>query len=283
MYLVWCSTWPNPFLPEQPLRGVSSTVSLNNNSSNNELVKPSFKLRSLLNLHRRMGVVSALFVIVLSLSGLVLHYSPNLNLDTQFVGSQTLLHWYEIEAPEVSVNFSVANNNATLLADALYFNGSRVAGSYSQLLGIVTTEFGFAVATSNQLLLLTDAGEIVEILTSLVGVPSGIQQIGLDANGVIYLQRGEDVLQVDLDNLSFSPSSEPTTLVWSESSIMDDETAKNVQLNYTASLVSWERILLDIHSGRFFGALGVVLVDIMAILFLLMAITGLWIWSRKRS
>ena len=49
------------------------------------------------------------------------------------------------------------------------------------------------------------------------------------------------------------------------------------------SLISWERLLLDIHSGRVLGSLGVVLVDLMALLFMLMAASGVWIWSRRRN
>jgi len=41
--------------------------------------------------------------------------------------------------------------------------------------------------------------------------------------------------------------------------------------------------LLDIHSGRVLGSLGVVLVDLMALLFMLMAASGAWIWSRRRN
>jgi uncharacterized iron-regulated membrane protein len=47
--------------------------------------------------------------------------------------------------------------------------------------------------------------------------------------------------------------------------------------------LSLERVLLDIHSGRILGAWGIWLVDAAAVLFLVLAASGVWLWSRRRS
>ena len=44
-----------------------------------------------------------------------------------------------------------------------------------------------------------------------------------------------------------------------------------------------ERVLLDLHSGRIFGEAGVWLVDAAALLFLLLAGSGLWLWGRRHA
>ncbi|MBQ13009.1 MAG: hypothetical protein CMQ17_01195, partial [Gammaproteobacteria bacterium] len=56
-----------------------------------------------------------------------------------------------------------------------------------------------------------------------------------------------------------------------------------IREHYRSTLLSVERLVLDLHSGRIFGAAGALLVDIMAVLFMLMAATGVWIWLRRRS
>jgi hypothetical protein len=43
-----------------------------------------------------------------------------------------------------------------------------------------------------------------------------------------------------------------------------------------------ERVILDIHSGRILGQAGVLLIDFMAILFLLLAMSGVWMWVKYR-
>jgi uncharacterized iron-regulated membrane protein len=44
-----------------------------------------------------------------------------------------------------------------------------------------------------------------------------------------------------------------------------------------------ERVMLDLHSGRILGRAGVYLVDTAAVLFLLLAISGVWLWARRRA
>jgi hypothetical protein len=45
--------------------------------------------------------------------------------------------------------------------------------------------------------------------------------------------------------------------------------------------ISWQRLLLDLHSGRWFGAYGVWLVDLAAVILLFLALSGCWIWFSK--
>jgi uncharacterized iron-regulated membrane protein len=41
-------------------------------------------------------------------------------------------------------------------------------------------------------------------------------------------------------------------------------------------------VLLDLHSGRIVGGWGIYLVDIIALLFIIIAITGIWMWWYKK-
>lgn len=255
-----------------------------NKAVNNEVQKSALKLRPLLSLHRRMGIVSALFVILLSISGLVLHYSPSLRLDNRFLSSSVLLGWYGIEVPDITLGYSSADHRVSLIADALYFDGRRLPGDYFDLKGIVTANVGFAVATANQLILLTADGELVEVLGRVHGLPGGIEAIGNSQSGQIHLRHSAGILEADVDALDWTRSNiGDFEIEWSAISTEDPQTVEAIQADYASSLLSWERLILDIHSGRLLGRLGVVLVDIMAILFVLMAVTGVWIWTRRRS
>ncbi len=235
-----------------------------------------------------MGIVSALFVILLSVSGFVVHHSAELNLGQRFTDSPALLAWYAIEAPEVSVSYKSEGHTLALLADAIYFDSLRLPGSFSSLVGLLTVDFGFVAAMNNQLLLLTADGELIEILSGVNGVPPGIEAIGSNSNGNVYLRVGREdgVILADLNTLEWTivPETLASDVVqWSEQTKLSEDQAGQIQSHYVSTLLNWDRVILDIHSGRFLGGLGVLLVDIMALLFVLMAISGVWIWSRRRS
>lgn len=231
-----------------------------------------------------MGLVSALFVILLSISGLVIHNSPRLNLDQRFINSSSMLSWYGIEAPDITISFSQGEHQASLIADAIYLDSQRLVGDYNSLTGLLATDFGFLIGTSEELLLVTADHELIEVLASVHGIPRGMTAIGGGAGGEIYLRSNEGIFAADLDALSWlATSPSPQQVQWSRETELAPQLIESIKSDYTGSLLSWERLILDIHSGRFLGGFGVLLVDIMALLFMFMGITGVWIWSRRRS
>lgn len=241
------------------------------------------KPRLLLILHRRMGLISALFVMLLSLTGLILHYSTGLRLDSSFIDSPALVDWYGIEVPDITVNYQAGGSHLAQLDNSLFLNARPIPGNFAELQGLVTTDFGFAAATADQIILLTGAGELVEVLGSVHGVPAPIEAIGSTASGQVYLQALGETVLADLDALQWLPRpGVPAGITWQQPEPSPPALREQIRAGYTGSLISWERLLLDIHSGRILGGIGVILVDLMAILFLLMALTGIWIWSKRR-
>ncbi len=237
-------------------------------------------LRSLLVLHRRMGLVSALFVVLLAITGLLLHHSNTLGLDRAGVGSTLLLDWYGIEQPEITVVYEAAGATVAQIERSLFFNSRQLSGEFVMLQGMAPAEFGFVVATASALLLLTREGDTIEVLGAEHGVPVPIVSIA-EEEGELLLRSESGVYSADLDALRFSVSGSASPN-WSEPSAPSAELAATLPRQYAASLVSWERVILDLHSGQLFGSFGRLLVDIMALLFILMGVTGVWIWSRRR-
>ena len=58
------------------------------------------KLKSLYVWHRWVGLVAALFVIVLAVTGLALNHTEELQLDARHVRTAWLLDWYGISLPD---------------------------------------------------------------------------------------------------------------------------------------------------------------------------------------
>jgi hypothetical protein len=70
---------------------------------------------------------------------------------------------------------------------------------------------------------------------------------------------------------------------WSRPAAAPAELVTALQQAYRGTGLSLERVLLDTHSGRILGAWGVYLVDAAAFAFLLLACSGIWLWSRRRA
>lgn len=229
-------------------------------------------------------MISAVFVIFLSLSGILIHHSSRLGLDAQFTDSNWLLNWYGIEVQEIEVAYSADDSNIALLENSLYFNTAVLDGSYSQLAGMLQTEFGFLVLAQQQLLVLTPEGAVIETLGAVHGMPRAAQRLGKLPSANPVLETEDAVFIIDVENLDWLAfSGAIDEVLWSEPAVLDAMVDAEIKDAYATSLLSWERLMIDLHSGRIFGSLGVVLVDIMALLFVFMAITGIWIWSRRKN
>ena len=58
--------------------------------------------------------------------------------------------------------------------------------------------------------------------------------------------------------------------------------AAELSADYRGHSLSWERVLLDLHSGRLFGRYGTWVMDIAAGLLLVLVMTGIWLWTQRR-
>ena len=55
-------------------------------------------------------------------------------------------------------------------------------------------------------------------------------------------------------------------------------TTPELAQRYGEALISWERWLQDLHSGRFFGPVGIWVMSLAALIFIVLAFTGLLVW-----
>jgi len=243
--------------------------------------KPRAKLlRSLYIWHRYIGLAAALFVVVLAVTGLLLNHTEELGLDSIRVSSPALLDWYGVHAPD---NILVYQAGPLTVADAagkIYLEQAALPNVEGPLQGAVEHAGLVVVATGNQLLLLTPTGELVERLDSASGVPADILAIGVAGNGALAVRTAHGSYLTD-DNFIEWTATQDDTAQWATST-------KPTELQRTALNRAWrgdglplERVMLDMHSGRILGAAGVYLMDGAAILFLLLAFSGVWLWFRR--
>ncbi len=231
--------------------------------------------------HRRLGVLAAFFVLVLAATGIVLNHTAELGLDRRFVDWPWLAQAYGDDSGQLPA-FQLGGHWVSRAANGrIYFDAQDVAPCNGPLVGAVAAGELLYVGCAEELLLLTGRGELVEAINASTGLPVPLQAIGLIQSQVV-LQVGGTWWLADLDLMGFSQRAPAAGAVIRQ--LVPDRLPEAIRAAIPAApqWLSWERLLLDLHSGRVFGRLGVVWVDAVGVLLAGLALSGITMWWLHR-
>ncbi|HAJ91247.1 MAG TPA: hypothetical protein DCO71_01265 [Gammaproteobacteria bacterium] len=243
---------------------------------------PARLLRSLYIWHRYIGISTAVFVIVLTLTGLALNHTDELKLDSSYVQSDLLLDWYGINAPGELTSYTSGPVSVTAVNNQIFWGNEPLAHVSAPLAGLLIYRDLVVIAAGRGLSLYTTEGELIEKLEHVAGMPTGILAIGTTAQALLAVKTAQGIYLTDDSMLEWRLAENPDVL-WSEATPLAPGLNEALQAAYRGTGLPAERVLLDLHSGRILGRMGIYLVDAAAILFLLLAISGVWLWARRRA
>ncbi len=232
--------------------------------------------------HRRLGLAAAVILTLLAVSGVLLNHSPHLGLDRMYVQSPWLLDWYGIPSPGEPHGTALGAHWLSELGERVYFDARELPDVEGRLYGAVLLRDGIAASVGEDIWLLTPAGDVIERLGKAHGVPDAIRALGVDQAGRLVVQTPQGVYATNSD-LSIWHRVPPSAARWGRPAAVP--TALQVELvrQYRGRGLNVERVLVDLHSGRIVGAIGVWIVDVVALCCLGLAISGLWLWARRRQ
>lgn len=235
--------------------------------------------RRMRSLHRSMGAIVALFVLILAITGVMLNHTADFELDEQYLTWDWLLEHYGMNTVDPDVVYLLDTHVISQFEQQLFVDATPVAQVQKTVLGGVVLEDLFVLATQDALILLTPEGEFIEKMGASAGVPSDIQNIGWF--------HGEPVLQTR----SGTWRSDFMIEVWEQVSLqgvgwsvpqpMPESMEKELASYFHDKGVSVERVVLDFHNGRMLKHYGVWLLDALAFLLIILSLTGLWMWLRR--
>jgi len=232
--------------------------------------------RLLYRLHRYIGLVSAIVLIIISITGIALNHTEDLMLDSQMIASDAILDWYGIESPSHLKTYATENHWLTQINQQIYFDHSMLLKNEQELLGVVETAEFIVAALSDSLLLISLQGELIEQSSM-----SGVELIGVDQQQHIVVKSASGIVYSDDGLLSWYPYINEM-LLWSKAKMLPDEDELTIKNSFRSSILPMERVILDLHSGRFFGNVGVIIVDISGVLLILLALSGCAIWLKHK-
>ncbi len=241
--------------------------------------KPRF-IQEIVQWHRTVGMLSAVFVLLLALTGMMLNHTDALGLSQRYVQSSMLQGWYGLAAPAVRKSYPVGDAWVTQLEDRLYYNERELAGHYAALQGAIGVGDEVAVALADGVLLLDRQGNIVEEAHALRSLPT-LQAIG-EWNGKVVVQGGGEQFAAGPVLLTWSRSAHQH-VQWSTAATPPVALGLAVRKLYQNKMLNTERVVRDIHNGRILGRWGGWFMDGMALAFIGMALTGTWMWWQRRN
>ncbi|GAB1261280.1 PepSY domain-containing protein [Aurantivibrio plasticivorans] len=236
--------------------------------------------------HRRIGILAALFVVWLSITGILLNHTERFSLSDYPLPASMQRSVYGLDV-EVVTAFHVSRPGGgkvqiIQLSDDVVLLSERVLGRCDgRLVGVAATDELIVIACRDELLLATEDGQIVERAGEYMGLPTPIGNIGRCGSTLCMSIQGGGLYSLDIDALDWQPASvgqyQPSMVAALEAS-----DANRIISRYTGNSISWERFILDIHSGRIAGTWGVLWMDAMAILFVILGLTGIYMWWVRR-
>lgn len=238
------------------------------------------KLRSWYVWHRWIGVSAALLVVMLAITGIALNHTEQLRLDERAVASEALLSWYGIKAPGPLTAFAAGPRWLLQADNRWYFDDTPLSGEFGALRGAVALPSLIAAASEDAVWLLTERGEVVERMDAGAGVPGDIRRLGVDAQQRLVLDTAAGYARSDTQYLQWRRLAAPADVRWAEPSAAPEPLGQAILQRHRGAGLSLERVLLDLHSGRLLGRFGVYVMDAAAILMLVLAASGTWLWLR---
>jgi hypothetical protein len=233
-------------------------------------------------LHRSLGAGASVFVMFMVLSGLAINHSNQLGLDQQQVTQSYVLDWYGLGRPESLLSLKVGGEWISFAGSQLYLN-DRSVSTLSNGIGAVSNDEMLIVAGSDELLLLGRDGGLIE--RQPWGPPGAmpIGSIGLLDDGSVVVKCAGQYWLADAELLNWQHvESIIANVEWSTPETTPEALRRSITQQYRGGGLNLERVLLDLHSGRIFGSVGLFVYDLLALAIGILAISGLLFWFRGR-
>jgi len=236
--------------------------------------------------HRWLGLAVIIFVLLLSITGIALNHSSEWALDRRYVRWDWAVSALGIHAPEPSSSFADRGHRVTQLGQRAYFDKREIGYEAGSLVGLVLLGPLAVTATADAILLLTEDGELVQRIDLTAELRAPVNRIGR-AHGQPVFETMDGLFVADAEVTAFAPwpGGGEADIIWSAASYPEPGEVEFLQELYRGRSLTVERLLIEIHSGRIFARAGPLLLDLVAVGFMVLGISGLgvWRWRRRRG
>ncbi len=233
--------------------------------------------------HRRLGIAAAVFVLLVSITGILLNHTSALTLSERPVKQPWLLSLYGMKPPKV-VSYEAGGQWVSHLGgEHLYLDDQELAYCMGSLQGAVALPEFSVAACGDELVLFTSTGEVIERIGAAYGIPRPISALVLCA-GEPCLLNGDKYYRINLEQLDWQVYG-GASIEQFKPQTLPEPLQQKLLSRYFGEAITWERVLLDLHSGHLLQ-MGPWLMDVVAVMLITLSLSGVTMWysgQRRRS
>ena len=243
--------------------------------------------------HSRIGLTLALPLVMLAITGILINHGKALQLGERVLPQRLASLSYGL-TPTTLDSLTIENTYVEAHNDQLHVMPKALSTSHLKhsdteqhtitksctegLKGAANIQGEVWIACKQQVHLFLPSEEgllYIEQLSKSTGLPTPITNFGRCEQDICVTTSGEQY-RYNSKNNNWSHVPLPLAPLISPSILQRTQTAVPLELN-------WSRWILDLHSGRLFGFLGVWLIDITGIAVLVLVLTGFLRWAMTKS
>ena len=199
----------------------------------------------IMRIHRLLGITLVFFILILSITGTLLQHAEDFNIRNNYAPSSVAKTFYNIKPCKI-YSYEYDNKWISMCNNDLYFNEKKIASAINNINSIYLNKGKYHIHYDNHEIILNSDSSIAEM-----GHTNPKNNI--DKNVVLKLDSISENKKQIIENKSLSKT------------------------------ITYERIVVDLHSGRLFGSFGVTLIDLVTIGIILLSMTGAYSWIRHKK
>ena len=201
----------------------------------------------IMRIHRFLGITLVIFLLILSVTGTLLQHAEDFGIRKKFISSSLASSLYNIKSCTVASS-KIENKWISLCNSNLYFQENKIINNINSINTIFKKNSNYIIQYNMS------------------------HEIKLSEAGVILNMRHLDKqTTTKLKKIKLKNNIAPENL---------RKKIKDISISKT---ITYERIAVDIHTGRLIGIVGVTLVDLVTIGLIILSMTGTYSWLRHKK
>jgi len=236
-------------------------------------------IKKILSFHLYVGLGISLLLIHLSITGIFLNHTDDLDLDKTYISSTWILNLYGLNVPKPSKIFTIQQDNFSQFDTEVFLNDRPIFLFDSELIGVIKDHENFIIAAQDELFIVNQNGVLIDKQKILSFT---IKSIGKFKEKIVL--KDEQLNQWVGESISakWNPILKDN-IDWSKPGTMTPSNKKGIKQYFVENGISLEQIILDFHSGAIFKKEGKLFFDLVSLLLIFLSVSGIWLWLVKRK